>query len=466
MSISFQSGNNGAVEWASNCDWTGGDISNTPATGANCGITCLTTTGCARFTWTDYGGGTCWLKSSAASATPVAAAGTVCGYTTPTLGGYTFAAGNGGAVMWASDCDWTGGDVTSAAGAGASCGAACLATTGCARFTWTDYGGGTCWLKSSAASATPVAGSGICGYTTGATSASARQLVDAYDASNIFQMVDFFDGADPTHGDVVFLSGAGAQSAGLAYVQNNIVYFAADSTNVYASSGRPSIRWSSINTYSSGLFVFDVVHMPAGCATWPALWLLGTGQTWPYAGEIDIIEGVNQATTNQQTLHTSEDCSFTASQMAQTATLDFGDCNSANGANGNEGCGTTNYQANAYGAPFNANGGGVYATEWSSTGISIWFFPRNAIPSDITAGAPNPAGWGTPSSNWPFGSWCTANHFQDMTIVLDTTFCGDWAGNAYGSPCLGGSGIPACNWFVQHSPSAFTEAYWAINSLK
>ncbi|KAJ3111779.1 hypothetical protein HK100_002560 [Physocladia obscura] len=296
-------------------------------------------------------------------------------------------------------------------------------------------------------------------------SSSSFQLIDTYDYTNILSKVTFFTGGDPTHGEVTYVSESTAESSGLAYISNNVAYFGVDHTNV-ETSGRPSVRWTSNTAYQTGLFVFDIAHMPFGCGTWPALWLLGSGQTWPYAGEIDIIEGVNVNTANQQTLHTQPGCAYTASEMSQTGTLTFGDCNSANGANGNEGCGVANTQANSYGAGFNSNGGGVYATEWTNSAINIWFFPRNAIPSDITAGAPNPAGWGTPSANWPLGSLCSPTFFSNMQIVLDTTFCGDWAGAVYGTGCTGGSGLAACNTFVLNNPSAFTNAYWAINSLK
>jgi hypothetical protein len=40
-------------------------------------------------------------------------------------------------------------------------------------------------------------------------------------------------------------------------------------------------------------------------------------------------------------------------------------------------------------------GGGVYAMDWRSTGIRIWYFPPYAIPQDIINGNPTTAGWGT-----------------------------------------------------------------------
>jgi hypothetical protein len=50
--------------------------------------------------------------------------------------------------------------------------------------------------------------------------------------------------------------------------------------------------------------------------------------------------------------------------------------------------------------------------------------------------------------------------------VFDTTFCGDWAGNVWSGDPVCGSQAPSCQSFVQNNPSAFTDAYWLVNSLK
>jgi hypothetical protein len=50
--------------------------------------------------------------------------------------------------------------------------------------------------------------------------------------------------------------------------------------------------------------------------------------------------------------------------------------------------------------------------------------------------------------------------------VFDTTFCGDWAGNVWSGDAVCRSQAPSCQPFVQNNPSAFTEAYWLVNSLK
>jgi len=60
-----------------------------------------------------------------------------------------------------------------------------------------------------------------------------------------------------------------------------------DTTNKFplGGSGRPAVRLISNNSYTHGMFVADVKHMPTGCGTWPAYWLLGP-DPWPTFGEI------------------------------------------------------------------------------------------------------------------------------------------------------------------------------------
>lgn len=43
----------------------------------------------------------------------------------------------------------------------------------------------------------------------------------------------------------------------------------------------------------------------------------------------------------------------------------------------------------------------VCVVQWDDSGIAIYFFPRQQIPSDITSGQPNPASWGLPNAKWP-----------------------------------------------------------------
>lgn len=128
----------------------------------------------------------------------------------------------------------------------------------------------------------------------------------------------------------------------------------------------------------------------------------------------------------------------------------------------NQGCGIIGAQ-NSYGAGFNGGGGGVYALEWTNNYIQSFYFPRNNIPKDISSDVPNPGSWGKPYAYFGLGGSCSPNHFNNMNMVFDLTFCGDWAGAVFGSQCPGKG---SCQSFVQNNPTAFNEAYWEINYAK
>jgi Glycosyl hydrolases family 16 len=292
-------------------------------------------------------------------------------------------------------------------------------------------------------------------------------ITDTYDHTNFFKQFDFFNGADPTHGFVKFAASASiANSSGLAGISNNAVYLGVDSTTVNPAGGRGAVRVTSKKAYTHGLIIADIVHMPGGiCGVWPAFWTVGPN--WPASGEIDIIEGVNDASTDSVTLHTSAGCSMSSAGSLAGTTLANANCNADTAFTG---CSMSTANTQGYGKGFNAIGGGVYATQWESTGIYVWFFPRSAIPSDITSGSPNPANWGTPTATFSSGgSGCNVDqHFMNHQIVFDTTFCGDWAGasGVWGESCQKSTGAATCQDFVAANPTAFDEAYWSINSVK
>jgi len=290
---------------------------------------------------------------------------------------------------------------------------------------------------------------------------AAYAIADNYDHTNFFNEFSFFSGSDPTNGFVTFSSASAANSTGLAGYSNNAVYLGVDSTTVNPTGGRGSVRLSSNKAYTHGLFIADIAHMPGGiCGVWPAFWTFGPN--WPASGEIDIIEGVNQQATDAITLHTSSGCTMSGSGSASGSILQNGDCNAGNG---NTGCSTSTASTQGFGAGFNAIGGGVYAMEWTSSAIEVYFFPRNAIPADITSGSPNPAGWGTPTASFS-GSGCSIDsHFMNHNIIFDTTFCGDWAGSVWSSSTCT-SLASTCDAYVAANPTAFQQAYWLINSVK
>ncbi|GFF68861.1 hypothetical protein CNMCM6936_006166 [Aspergillus lentulus] len=296
-----------------------------------------------------------------------------------------------------------------------------------------------------------------------ATGMAAYVLEDDYGTStSFFDKFSFFTAPDPTGGFVSYVDRNTAQNAGLI-AANGAVYMGVDHTNVASSSGRQSVRITSTKSYTHGLVILDLAHMPGGiCGTWPAFWMVGPD--WPSHGEIDIIEGVNTQSINQMTLHSTDGC--TIANGGFTGTLLTSNCyDYAPGQGTNAGCGIAATSSQTYGTGFNNAGGGIYATEWTSAGISIWFFPRGSTPLDIRAGTPNPTNWGTPLARFAPGSCDFDAHFSEMQIVFDTTFCGGWAGGVWGSGSCA-SVASSCQDFVANNPSAFQEAYWLINSLK
>jgi hypothetical protein len=53
--------------WAMSCDFYGNDLSNARVPANRCGPQCEQTSGCTHFTWTQYMGGTCWMKKGSVS---------------------------------------------------------------------------------------------------------------------------------------------------------------------------------------------------------------------------------------------------------------------------------------------------------------------------------------------------------------------------------------------------------------
>ena len=53
--------------WAMQCDFAGNDLSNVKIPPELCGGKCAETAQCTHFTWTNFEGGTCWMKKGAVS---------------------------------------------------------------------------------------------------------------------------------------------------------------------------------------------------------------------------------------------------------------------------------------------------------------------------------------------------------------------------------------------------------------
>jgi len=306
------------------------------------------------------------------------------------------------------------------------------------------------------------------------TATSPWKLFQSYQGNNFFDAWDFYTDSDPTHGLVDYIDQQTAMSNGLLEVNNqgNAVMRVETTENV--SGNRQSIRITTQSSFNGGLVIMDSVHMPTGCGTWPAFWT--NGPNWPNGGEIDIVEGVNNYTNNQATIHTDVGCTLPSSSSTTLAISGnvVGGTNCAALTTGNQGCGVRASSNNSFGVGFNANGGGVYAMQWDTTGVAIYFFSRGSVPADISAGAPEPDSWGQALARWPAASCAPFQFFYNHSAIFDTTLCGDWAGAVWddtGIPgqdqsCAQRTGFSTCQAFVQASGSAMSEAYWEVKSVQ
>jgi len=280
--------------------------------------------------------------------------------------------------------------------------------------------------------------------------------------------------ADPTHGRVNYTDQATAVKLGLTQVSSDSLIMRADSTTVLSATGpgRNSIRLMSNKEYGTSVTVINLRHMPEGCSTWPAFWTTSSTVTWPNDGEIDIIEGVNDDGPNASTLHTTAQCTMTSNTMTQTGDFASGDCFWQD--NYNTGCQVkAKASAPSYGPAFNAIGGGWYAMERTDTFINVWFWARNdaSVPADVANGYAqvNPAHWGTPYANFVNNNCNIGSHFGPNNIIFDLTLCGDWAGSSGvwpGPACAAKVGSSSCIDWVNNNPSAFTNAYWDVASVR
>ncbi|KAG9400540.1 hypothetical protein AC1031_010755 [Aphanomyces cochlioides] len=134
----------GNLKW--NVDYPGNDIDSTNRASAHeCCVDCKANRECKLFVWTDFEGGTCWLKSAKGTKTTYYGAKSI--VVNDTCGKPEF------------DVDYEGNDVDSTNRATPdACCADCKANKDCKLFVWTDFEGGTCWLKSAKGTASKVRG--------------------------------------------------------------------------------------------------------------------------------------------------------------------------------------------------------------------------------------------------------------------------------------------------------------------
>lgn len=306
---------------------------------------------------------------------------------------------------------------------------------------------------------------------------SAYKQVAEFSHPNFFDGFTLFDQGDPTDGSITYVDSEVAKAKELIgwvwYEDKNAfnAYVGLDHQGI--ATHRESVRLMSKQKFKPGtLTVIDVRHIPTGPALWPAVWYLAPSSEgeWPGAGEIDMMEWVNDLTYNSMTLHTGPGCTVERDPSAYLGTLGETDCNAGSSTEpGTTGCSIkapTNYTVNGQsmataGPAFNEQGGGVYVHEWTAKGMSVWLFPRNGLPSDLSAGKPNPDTWTQKPLAKFFGTGCDfTTAFKPQQLVVNIDLCGQWAGNVFPG------GWAKCNDFVTNTPSAFDEAFFDFASIR
>ncbi|KZV79683.1 hypothetical protein EXIGLDRAFT_846295 [Exidia glandulosa HHB12029] len=243
------------------------------------------------------------------------------------------------------------------------------------------------------------------------------------------------------------------------------VCFAKGCTAVPFNDKRFSVSINTTETYGPGnVFVLDAIHIPFGCSVWPAYWT--AARVWPTGGEIDIMEQTNRATNNQMALHTKTGCTLQQDGAGATGTVLSTDCASPD----NSGCIVRDPSTASYGAGFNSAGGGMWVTEFATTGISIWFYSRPDIPATLQSSANSTsidtATLGAPVAHYPSTSCDIPTFFQEQAIVLDISLCGVFGRAVFNDTCPA-TKDNACylDWVI--GPAAnYTEAYFEIVSLR
>eukprot|EP00192_Tetraselmis_astigmatica_P006347 CAMPEP_0117675266 /NCGR_PEP_ID=MMETSP0804-20121206/15509_1 /TAXON_ID=1074897 /ORGANISM="Tetraselmis astigmatica, Strain CCMP880" /LENGTH=510 /DNA_ID=CAMNT_0005484249 /DNA_START=233 /DNA_END=1766 /DNA_ORIENTATION=+ len=304
---------------------------------------------------------------------------------------------------------------------------------------------------------------------------SGYQLVEEYSGATFLDGWTFFTADDPTQGYVNFVSKEYASQNNLSYYDEatGLFYLKTDDTNVVpeGARGRDSIRLHSDRNFTYGVFIAGVRHMPEGCGTWPAWWMMQ--DPWPEYGEIDIIENINREGRNSLVGHTKGVCDVPAPQDSfqgvwkpaifpplQPSTDCALDTNP-------QGCAQHQPPGTAS-KPFNEQGGGVHALVWDEAGIRsyFWSYSCGGPPADVVSNSPVPSTWGKPMARFDFNAGkCLADSFRELYMVINLTYCGTWAGSSGWLQCIFDKGF-SCDGFVKNNPQAFEEAFWAWEYVK
>jgi len=313
---------------------------------------------------------------------------------------------------------------------------------------------------------------------------SAYILEKSYVGSNFFDADswDWFTAADPTEGAVDYVSMERALELGMVNATEKRVYIGPGLQVVTPGSPIPSVRLASVQSFTSALIILSMDHQPTGCGVWPAFWMTGTDAThpWPTWGEADFLEGAHRQNEVRTTLHTLQGCDQSAMQEG----IDFSgswapgldpdvpatNCSIKSPGQGtNEGCPIVGPEG-TMGPMFNAAGGGTFAWEWNPAAgfIRGYFWASGQEPADVKSQSPQPDSWGIPYSKFLLSeAACPTSLFQNMKIIINTDFCGQWDNLdvTFHEKCPEVPAELTCPEWVSTYPGNLTEAFWSITRM-
>ncbi|CAG8327901.1 unnamed protein product [Penicillium nalgiovense] len=281
--------------------------------------------------------------------------------------------------------------------------------------------------------------------------AASYSQTKVYDSTNFFEGFNFTSDPDPSGGFVKYVDAETAKNAGMAKISNGAVYLGANYVDK-SPNGRPSTRVRSKDAFTTGLFVADIAHMPAGagkggsCGIWPAYWT--SGPDWPNSGEIDIIEGVNGQKSNAVTLHT-----VTQQKDATWMCLD-----------------PRHHISQQLWCCFQRQRRRCLCHRMGKPFYQCVVLPRGSAAANavINAGAADldVAKFGAPLAHFEGNTCNIAERFKSNYIIFNTNFCGGWASREFLKDETCASLAATCDTWVANNPDAFKDAYWLVNSVK
>jgi hypothetical protein len=115
----------------------------------------------------------------------------------------------------------------------------------------------------------------------------------------------------------------------------------------------------------------------------------------------------------------------------------------------------------------------------------MWFWPRNSDGIPNVTKVPLPQSWAKkPYAFWQLDDTCPMTHFQQQSIIFDTTFCGDASALQFSGQCkaeIEATSLPLgpppsgdklqawqkgkCANYIAQNPDKLSEAYWLVNQV-